>query len=247
MTARFKHFMTLDSIAQIDYLNSETFTGMNRDEQIDYLKTILHPDLPAATTAYALQQLNDLSYPDSYFFKKFLFHIDKTVADTARTAINDCNRRTKKKSNFLISALKEGRSADRLLLVDHLLSQKGHLNEKVLISFLSIDDRRLREMIVKKVSKDHSFDEALLSGTITQGAAWYLRAALVEILGNRRSKHLFDCIEFLINDRNVEVRMKLIGALAKLKMDKSKPYLKKLTGDSLVWVRKEAARALRTI
>lgn len=247
MAARFKHFMMLKSSEQVDYLKSEEFTQMNREAKIDYLKKILYPDLPSGTTLCALELLKQLNYPDSYFFRKYLFHIDRSIADTARCAIDDCNRYISKKNNFLISVLKEGRSDDRILLVDYFLSDKGQLNEKVLISFLSIDDRRMRELIIKKLNPEHHVDESFLSGTITRGAAWYLRAALVEILGNRRSKHLFDCIEFLINDKNVEVRLKLIDALAKFKMEECKTYLKKLTTDSLVWVRKEATRALATI
>ena len=52
-------------------------------------------------------------------------------------------------------------------------------------------------------------------------------------------------IDFLMNDKNVEVKLKLIDALSKLEEEKGKAYLQQLACDSIIWVRKYADRALQ--
>ncbi len=123
--------------------------------------------------------------------------------------------------------------------------EKGKLSDTSLISFLTIDDSKVRKAVVRKVSPEHDVDEVILSNAIKRGSTWYVRAALVEILANRKSKHLVDIMDQLINDKNVEVKLKVIDALLKLKPDKGKEYLRMLTQDPVTWVRKEAQRALQ--
>lgn len=241
-----KQFLTLKSAKQVEYLKSSEFETLARNDRIQFLKRILNPDLPSITTACALRLLRELNYPDRYYFRKFLYHVDSTVANAAKSAINECGAATEDHCNQMVKVLTEGASDDRLMLADFFLQEKGKVNEKVLISFLSVDDPKVRDKIIKRVTVDYDLDEALLSDAITRGSTWYLRAALVEILGNRKSTHLFDNIDFLINDKNVEVKLKLIHALENFETETRKTYLQKLTMDSLIWVRKEANRVLLT-
>jgi HEAT repeat protein len=143
--------------------------------------------------------------------------------------------------------LQEGDTNDRLLLVNYFLKGRGKLNENALISFLSFDELKIRETIMKKISMDHELDETRLSDTIKSGAMWYMRAALVEILGKRKSKHLLDIVDYLIDDRSVEVKLKLIDALLKLEKEKVENYIRRLASDSAIWVRKKAGRALEAM
>lgn len=239
-----KVFLRLKSVRQIEYLEEGDFTHLKRNEKIEFLKTLLKEEISSDTAACALSLLKELNYPDRYYFRKFLYHKDDAVADVARKAINKLDR---KRSDTITmeDMLREGESDDRILLADYFLAQEGKINEEALIAFLRINDMRVRDLIIKKVTSEQEVDDAVLSETITRGAAWYVRAALVEILGNRKSQHLFDSIDFLMNDRNVEVKLKLIDALAKLGMEKGRVYLQQLTHDAIIWVRKQAHRALQ--
>ena len=143
--------------------------------------------------------------------------------------------------------IQEGDTNDRLLLVNYFLKGRGKLNENVLISFLSFNELKIRETIIKKISMEHELDETRLSDTIKSGVVWYMRAALVEILGKRKSKHLLDIVDYLIDDGSVEVKLKLVDALLKLEKEKVENYIRRLAGDSAIWVRKKAGRALEAM
>ncbi len=244
MTINAKTFLGFKPSRQIEYLNKDDFTHSIQKEKIEFLKVILKEELPVGTTVCALFLLKELHYPDRYFFRRFLYHKDDAVSDAARKIIKALERKKKHRTTFA-DMLSEGERDDLILLADYFLAQKGKLNEKALLAFLGINDIIVRDIIVKNVTPEHEIDDALLSAAITSGIAWYVRAALVEILGNRKSLCLFDCIDFLMNDKNVEVKLKLIDALSKLGEEKGKVYLQQLARDSVIWVRKHAHRALQ--
>lgn len=241
-----KQFLVLKANKQVEYLKSPDFEKEPREKRIIFLKSILTPDLSPLTTACALRMLRTLNYPDRYYFRKFLYHTSSEVAAAAKYAMEECAIQQENHGNPMVKVMEEGISDDRLLLVDFFLQDKGKINERVLISFLSVDDPKVRDRIIQKITSGYEFDESQLSDAITRGSTWYLRAALVEILGKRKSKHLFDHIDLLINDKNVEVKLKLVHALQNYELETRKTYLQQLTRDSIIWVRKEASRLLQS-
>ena len=104
----------------------------------------------------------------------------------------------------------------------------------------------VRETLVKEASAAEHLNESKIAEGI-EGSLWYKRASLVEILGNRRSRYLFDVIDGLLNDSNVDVKLKLIHALTRYHRDDVKEYLQMLVDDSNFMVRREATRILNTI
>jgi hypothetical protein len=240
-------FFKLKPAEQIKYMEGGEFGELSREEKIDFLKAILKEDPPPEITICALRLLKELDYPDRYYFRKFIYHRDKSAADMARQIIDEWPGRKSNGRITVLDMLREGKSDDLILLANYFLQEKEDLSEQTLISFLCTGDRGVREVIVNKVTRDYQLDDAKLSKAIHKGTAWYVRAALVEILGNRRSEHLFDCIDLLMRDSNVEVKLKLIAALLKFELEKGKAYLQKLTGDPTIWVRKEALRALKSM
>ena len=244
MTINAKTFLGFKPSRQVEYFNKEDFTHSDQKEKIEFLKVVLKEDLTEETIVCALLLLKELHYPDRYFFRKFLFHRNNSVSVAAREIINELARKEEHRTTFA-DMLREGETDDLMLLADYFITQKGKINEQALLAFLCIDDIRVRDLIVKNMTPECEVDDALLSAAVTSGITWYERAALVEILGNRRSQHLFDCIDFLMKDKNVEVKLKLIDALAKLEEEKGKAYLQQLANDSVIWVRKYAYRALQ--
>lgn len=240
-----RQFLGLNVSGQLDFIKRGEFTGWQRENKVTFLKTVLKEDLASRVIASAIKLLRELKYRDRYFFKRFLYHIDSSVSNAAKKAMNQAIESDSECVN-LLKVLREGNADDRMLIADNFLKQKGKLNENVLISFLSIDDFKLRETILKELSEDHELDEARLCTALKGGSgmAWYVRAALVEILGKRKSKYLLDVMDCLINDRNVEVKLKLINALLNLGEENVKAYLQKLSHDPIIWVRKKAQHAL---
>lgn len=242
-----QRFTGLNVTRQLRYLRSKDFCGWQRQEKIDFLKDILRVRLSPPITAAALSLLRELKYRDKYFFRKFLYHIDCSVCNEARKAIrekidsedSDCSR--------MLKMLREGDTADRLLIADHFLGSNDEINVDTLISFLYFNDVKVRDAIINKISIEHQLDEARVSHVLKSGVVWYVRAALVEILGKRKSSHLWDIVDELMNDRNVEVKLKLVGALSMLGEEKVKLYIQRLANDAVIWVRKEAQRALKTM
>jgi hypothetical protein len=232
---------------QLTFLESDDFCGCQRQEQIDFLKEILRVRLSPAVIAAALSLLRELKYRDKYFFRKFLYHIDCSVCNEARKAIKEKNEAGDTDCGRMMKMLREGNTADRLLIADYFLGCNGDVDVDTLISFLHFNDVKVRDAIIKKISAEHQLDEARVSHVLKSGVVWYVRAALVEILGKRKSSHLWDIVDDLMTDRNVEVKLKLVGALSRLEEDKVKLYIRRLADDAVIWVRKEARKALKTM
>lgn len=249
MKAAVKRFAGLHAGEQWEFLKSSEFTGWERQEKIAFLKAALKEELSSKTIAAILKLLRELNYLDKFFFRQYLYHIDSSVSLAAKKAMKQTIEDNEDDCARLIKMLREGSTPDRLLIVNCFLDGEGRLNEDALITFLSFDDSRVRETIVSKISLQHEFDDSKLSDALknSSGVAWYTRAALVEILGKRKSKYLLDIVDCLINDKNVEVKLKLIAALMQLEGGKVKPYIQRLTNDAIPWVRKEARRALERI
>jgi HEAT repeat protein len=249
MKAAVKGFAELHAGEQWEFLKSSEFAGWERQKKIAFLKAALKEELSSKTIAAILKLLRELNYLDKFFFRQYLYHIDTSVSLAAKKAMKQTIEDNDSDCARLLKMLAEGSTPDRLLIVNCFLEGEGRLDEDALISFLCFDDPKVRETIVSKISLQHEMDDSRLSDALKSGSgmAWYTRAALVEILGKRNSSHLLDIVECLLNDKNVEVKLKLIAALMQLERGKVKPYIQRFANDAIPWVRKEARRALETI
>jgi len=244
------HFLNLNTFNQVKFLKEGKhgdYAELTKEEKVEFIKSVLKCDLSSKTMAAAIKALRKLSYRDKFFYRKFLYHIDSSVSNAARKAISDSSVKKDTAVIRIVKSIREGDELEQIKKIKHFLTEKKALNEEIIISLLKSDEQKVRETLVEGISNDLEIDDRKLTEAIKAGAVWYVRAALVAILGNRRSSRLFDIIDFLIDDRNVEVRLKLIEALTKMDAEKSKPYLLKLTDDPLVWVRKRAQKALARV
>lgn len=249
MKAAVKRFAGLQGAGQLEFLKSNDFTGWDQHEKIAFLKAVLKEELSSKTIAAVLKQLRELNYLDKFFFRKFQYHIDNSVSNEAQQAIKQKIEGNDNTCAKITKLLREGSTDDRVLIANCFLEGGGKLNEDALLSFLCLDDPRVRETIVNKISLAHELDDCKLSAILKNGSgvAWYTRAALVEILGKRKSKHLLDIANCLLSDKNVEVKLKLIAALVQLKEENVKPYIQSMANDPIPWVRKEAFRVLQSM
>lgn len=246
MNEKVKSFLCLTTSRQIKYLKEGDFNHFNRDEQIEFLKVLLNADPSSKTTACALKILRELKFRDKFFFRKFLYHVDSSVANAARKAIDESVSHRDTGVVKIIDMIAREKSENRAQMVKAILRDRKKLNEHVLISLLKLDDFRVRETILKDISSQHILDESILTDAV-KGAVWYVRASVVEILGRRKSKYVYNLAEDLVHDSNVEVKLKLIEALAGLERNQSRIYLEQLKEDANHVVRKEAQRVLAAI
>ncbi len=250
MESTLKYFFALKPAEQVKFLREGKYQGyadLGKSAKIEFIKTLLKSDLSSKTTASALKVLRRLGYNDRYFYRKFLYHIDTSVALAARKAVKECSIQKDSTEIRVVKMFQEGKSEDRVLLIRHFIKGEGKLSESLIASLLSIDDQNMREALVTGITPEHKLDDNKLVEAIKGGAVWYARAALVSILGNRKSRRLFDIVDSLLNDRNVEVRLALIDALKKFEGGEGEVYLERMTGDPLVWVRKKAQKALTQV
>ncbi len=142
--------------------------------------------------------------------------------------------------------VKKQHNEKSLQTVKLIVSETGQAGEDMLVSFLAEDNLRIRELVVKELSARPQLDEGRLLARMPH-SIWYTRAAIVEILGNRRSELLFKKIDELLVDPNVEVRLKLLDALAKQDRERVREYVSKLTRDPHMRVCREAKRIYSAI
>jgi HEAT repeat protein len=142
--------------------------------------------------------------------------------------------------------VKKQNNEKKLETVKLIVSEAGHAGEDLLLSFLAEDNMRVRELVVRELSGRPQLDESVLLAQLGH-SIWYTRAAIIEVLGNRRSALLFEKIDELMADPNVEVRLQLLAALSKLDRERAREYILKLTQDPHMRVSREARKALATI
>lgn len=250
MEPTLRYFLGLAPSEQVNFLREGKHNGyarLDRRARIGFIKALLKSNLSSRTTATALKTLRKLGYNDKYFYRKYLYHIDTAVSKAAKKAISQAAQRRDSQTIRVLKMFREGRSEDRVIVIKYFLKGEGRLNEDIIISLLAIDDQRMRDALVQGIGADHNLDDCRLAEAVTAGTIWFARAALVTILGNRKSHHLLDIADFLVKDLNVEVRLAFINALTKFPLDQARVHLEKLTHDPLIWVRKRAQKALQKL
>jgi HEAT repeat protein len=237
-------FLKLTPAAQVKFLKTDEFAQMDKEKRVEFLKEIaLSEHISSKCLASALKILRELKFRDRSFYKKFLEHPDSSVIMACKKALKEKGFDDGFGFFPMRELVKKQHNENKLQTVKLIVNETG---EDMLISFLAEDNLRIRELVVKELSARPQLDESKLLNQLPH-SIWYTRAAIVEILGNRRSELLFKKIDELLVDANVEVRLKLLDALAKLDRERVKEYVSKLTRDPHMRVCREAKKIFSTI
>jgi hypothetical protein len=239
-------FLELGPAKQIESLKEGELSSLPRDQMIIFLKGALEAGLSSKTTACALKILRELKYRDQFFFRKFLYHADSSVANAARKAISEAIEQKDSGIMRITEMLKKEKGPSRMEYLDSILEEKIDFSTEILISLLNLDDSNIRQRLVREINRDYHIDEPRLVEAI-KGAVWFVRASIVKILSNRESEFLPEVIDYLMNDKNVEVKLSMIEALGRFDPGHARAYLVRLTHDPLVWVKKQAEKALANL
>jgi len=240
-------FLKLTPATQVKYLKTDEFAQMDKEKRVEFLKEIaLSEHISSKCLASALKILRELKFRDRAFYKKFLEHSDSSVIMACKKALSEKGYDNGFGFFPMRELVKKQHNEKKLQTVRLIVSETGQAGEDMLISFLAEDNLRIRELVVKELSTRPQLDESKLLNQLPH-AVWYARAAIVEVLGNRRSELLFKKIAELQVDANVEVRLKLLDAMAKLDRERVREFVLKMTGDPHMRVCKEAKRLYSTI
>jgi hypothetical protein len=235
-------FLKLSPAGQIKFLKTEQFAQMEKSQRIDFLKEItLTKTISSKCLACALKILRELKFRDRTFYSKFLQHPDSSVFMACKKALSERGFDSAFGFYPTRELLKKQNIEKKLATVKSIISETSQSGEDLLISLLGEDNLKIRELIVRELSGRAQIDEGKLLKQLPH-SIWFVRGAIVEILGNRQSPLLLEIIEILLADANVEVRTKLVEALAKLNRDQVKEYILRLTKDPHVRVSREASR-----
>ncbi len=240
-------FLKLSPAGQVKYLKTDEFARMGSKEQIEFLKEIAsHENISSKCLASALKILRELKFRDRAFYKQFLEHPDSSVTMACKKALGDKGYENGFGFFPMRELVKKQNNEKKLETVKLIVSETGQAGEDMLISFLAEDNMRVRELVVKELSGRPQLMESKLLTQLSH-SIWYTRAAIVEILGNRRSQLLLQKIKELLADPNVEVRLQLLEALAKLDRERVREYVFQLTKDPHMRVSREAKRIFSSI
>ncbi len=240
-------FLKLTPAGQVKFLKTDEFAGMEREKRIEFLKEIAASEgISSKCLASTLKVLRELKFRDREFYKRFLEHPDSSVTMACKKALADKGYYNGFGFFPMRELVKKQNNEKKLQTVKLIVSETGQAAEDMLVSFLAEDNLRVRELVVKELSGRAQLDEGKLLGLLPH-SIWYTRASIVEILGNRRSQLLLEKIDELLADPNVEVRLQLLVALAKLDRERVKEYVLKLTKDPHMRVSREAKRIYSTI
>lgn len=240
-------FFKLTPAGQVKYLHTDEFAALEREKRIEFLKEIAAcGKISSKCLASALKILRELKFRDRAFYKRFLDHPDSSVTMACKKALSEKGVDMGFGFFPMRELVRKQNNEKKLETVKLIVSETGQAGEEMLLSFLAEDNLRVREVVVRELSRRPQLDESRLVAQLGHGI-WYTRAAIVEILGSRRSKLLLDRANELLSDPNVEVRLQLLTALAKFDRERVKELILKLTKDPHVRVSKEAQKIFSAI
>jgi hypothetical protein len=240
-------FLKLTPAGQVRYLKTEEFAQVEREQRVTFLKEIASgASISSKCLASALKILRELKYRDRAFYKRFLQHPDSSVTMACKKALSDKGFDNGFGFFPMRELVKKRNNEKKLETVKLIVSETGRAGEDMLLAFLAEDNLRVKEVVVRELSAREELDENKLLAHLSH-SIWFTRAAIVEILGNRRSARLFEKVSELLADPNVEVRLQLLAALSKLDRERAREFVLKLTRDPHMRVSKEAKKVLATI
>ncbi len=164
----------------------------------------------------------------------------------AKKAMTDTERQGASDFFQMREMVKKQNREKRLEAVQQVMAVKDLPVEDLLISFLAENDLKVRELIIRDLSQRPQVDEQKLCRLLAR-SPWFIKSAFVEILGNRHSELLLEKLDDLVRDPNAEVRLKVVGALARFNRERVETYLVQLTHDAHAQVRREAQQTLARV
>lgn len=228
-----------------EYIANISTDVFERDDVVDFLMSVLRQERSGELHLPVLEKLVDIDYCDKYLYSAFINSETEGVHEMAQEGLNISEKRDLIIESELIELMGEGYSKFLIGRIKSYLMDRDSFREGILLGLLGSEDVRIRSAALEYLEDDMEINEKVLVNAVVSGAVvWFVRSAVAEILGRRKSPLLLDICERLSEDKNVEVKLSTIKALSAFPRQKTEEYLMKFTADRNLWVKKEAEKIL---
>ena len=245
-----EQFSPLPPQEKIRFLYTQIET-LAKEERIVFLLSILkQEEASPLVKATALKFLREASYQESEVYKCFVEDDFRAIANAAKRAVKEFEEKDKKGGYYSdavlrkLSSLPDKQRRLKILRAISRLQAPWVLN--VLLERLSDPSETVRDFLVKELSQREVWNYSAFYDRLTQ-PPWYMRSAVLRILGLRKDGAAVPLIKGLLADPNIDVRKSAAEALGEIGGKEALALLVKLTKDGSVYVRQAAGDALRKV
>ncbi len=243
-------FLPLSPHEKVKFLYTH-IDSLSKRERIFFLLNLLQAeDTSPLVKATSLKFLREASYQEFELYKKYADDNFRALSNAAKRAVKEFEDKEKRNRYYMDSVLRKLASLDDKARRLKILKAIARLNAtwvfRVLLESLADPCETIRDYLVKELSQRevwslNPFYERL------KKSPWYLRSAVVKILGLRKDNAALPHIELLLGDSNVDVRKCAADALGEIDGKEVLALLVKLTKDKSIYVRSAAAEAMRKV
>jgi len=222
---------------------------LDEEEKIRFLLQVIKDEKTSPIVrATSLKFLRNTYFEDSGVYQKSLKERHQAVLKAAQRAIKDFEERSKKDNYISKSVLRKIESTrekqKKLKILKAIAKLRAPWVPKVLLEALSDPSETICEFIIKELSQRKSLNYNLVYQKMLK-SPWFVKSAILRILGLRKEAGAVKHIALLLDDPNVDVRRTTTLALGEIGGKEALALLVRLTKDKNPYVRLSAEEALR--
>jgi hypothetical protein len=230
------------------YTNIDT---LEKQEKISFLLSLLREETASPLVkATALKFLRQSSYQEFDVYENFLSDSFRATANAARKALKEFEEKTQKNRFYSEAVLRKLRSLSdkgkRLKILKAISRLRAPWVLKVLLESLNDPSEANREFLIQELSRREIWNFHPLYEKLHH-PPWYVKSAVLKILGRRKDAQALPAIEPALADPNIDVRRSAVDALGEIGGKEALALLARLTKDESIYVRTAAAAALRRL
>ena len=225
--------------------------SLSREERIMFLLSVLkEKDASPLVKATALKFLRETAFQEPDVYKSFLGEEFRALANAAKRALKEFEEKDKKDEYYAAAVLRKLNShADkdkRLKILKAIARLKAPWVLKVLLEALSDHSESNRDFLIKELSQREIWNFSPVYEKLAQ-PPWYMKSAVLKVLGLRKDASAVRAIRTVISDPNVDVRKTAADALGEIGGKEALALLIDLSKDPSTYVRQAAVSSLRKI
>jgi len=230
------------------YTNIET---LDKEERIFFLLSLLKEEKSSPLVkATVLKFLRQSSYQEFEVYENYLDDNFRAIANAAKRAVKEFEEKDRKNRFYIEAVLRKLRSLSdkerRLKILKAISKLKASWVFKVLLEALSDPCETNRDFLIKELSQREIWNLAPFYEKL-RNPPWYVKSAVLKVLGRRKDAGALPSIEQALTDSNVDVRKSAADALGEIGGKEALTLLVKLTQDKSGYVKVAAAEALRRV
>jgi len=243
-------FLPLSPHEKIKFLYTH-IDSLSKKERIFFLLNLLQEEgTSPLVKATGLKFLREASYQEFELYKKYTDDNFRALRNAAKRAVKEFGDKDKRNHYYTDSVLRKLASLEdkdrRLKILKAIAKLKAAWVFRVLLESLTDPCETIRDFLVRELSQREAWSLNPFYERLRK-PPWYVRSAVVKILGRRREASALPHIEPLLADSNVDVRKCAADALGEIGGKEALALLVKLTKDKSSYVRAAAAAAMRKV